>query len=157
MALKQRQTKERASTASWIVGEGIFTTRIKGRGIRSFKNEPAFDDPILGLDDQPKHMDDYQDLPNDEEGDYGGVHTNSGIPNRAFYEFCVLAEKEVSDEWVNRSWKAPLEIWFDTYHRIRSNADFRKFAYATVRATKSLHPQLQTQILKAWETVGIKV
>jgi len=157
MALKQRRLRERASQASWVVGEGIFTGSIKGNGIRTFKNEPAFNDPVLGLDDQPKHMDNYMDLPNSDEGDYGGVHINSGIPNRAFYEFCLMAEKEVSDEWVNRSWKAPLEIWFDTYRRINPNTDFRKFAYATVRATKSLHPQLQTQILKAWESVGIKV
>lgn len=157
MCLIQRRARQRASQAAWIVGEGIFTSRINGKGIRTFKNEPAFDDPVLGLDDQPKHMDNYADLPNTEDGDYGGVHVNSGIPNRAFYEFCIMAEKEVTDEWSNRSWKAPLEIWYDTYHRIRSDATFKKFAYATVRATKSLHPQLQTQILKAWETVGIKV
>jgi Zn-dependent metalloprotease len=30
-------------------------------------------------------MDHYQNLPNNESGDWGGVHINSGIPNFAFY------------------------------------------------------------------------
>ena len=32
-------------------------------------------------------MQDYQNLPDTEDGDHGGVHTNSGIPNFAFYIF----------------------------------------------------------------------
>ena len=39
------------------------------------------DDPDLGTDRQPKHMDDFYDGPDD----YGGVHINSGIPNHAFF------------------------------------------------------------------------
>ncbi len=42
-------------------------------------------DPSLGLDPQPVRMTEYQNLPNTYEGDYGGVHVNSGIPNRAAY------------------------------------------------------------------------
>jgi Zn-dependent metalloprotease len=38
-----------------------------------------------GFDPQPKHMDEYVSLPNTEEGDWGGVHVNSGIPNHAAY------------------------------------------------------------------------
>ena len=30
-------------------------------------------------------MDKYQNLPNTQSGDWGGVHINSGIPNFAFY------------------------------------------------------------------------
>lgn len=157
ICLNQRLKKEKASTSSWVLGEGIFTDRINGKGIRTFKNEPAFDDPVLGKDDQPKHMNGYLDLPNTDEGDYGGVHANSGILNHAFHNFCIMTETEVSDEWTNRSWKAPLEIWFDTYPKIKPISSFRNFAYSTVKVTKDTHPELQTQILKAWESVGIKV
>ncbi|MDO6459939.1 M4 family metallopeptidase [Granulosicoccaceae sp. 1_MG-2023] len=41
--------------------------------------------PELGLTTQPDNFDDYQYLPNTEDGDYGGVHINNGIPNYAFY------------------------------------------------------------------------
>ena len=33
---------------------------------------------------QPQHMDEFVELPNTPQGDNGGVHVNSGIPNRAF-------------------------------------------------------------------------
>jgi len=45
----------------------------------------SLEDPNTGLVYQPKHVDDYRNLPNTEEGDFGGVHINSGIPNHAFY------------------------------------------------------------------------
>ena len=40
----------------------------------------AYDDPALGKDPQGGHMDDYVETTDDN----GGVHLNSGIPNRAF-------------------------------------------------------------------------
>ena len=41
----------------------------------------AYDDPVLGKDPQPAHMDDFVET----DQDNGGVHINSGIPNHAFY------------------------------------------------------------------------
>ena len=41
----------------------------------------AFDDPLLGKDPQPGHMDDFLRTSYDN----GGVHINSGIANNAFY------------------------------------------------------------------------
>ena len=40
----------------------------------------AYDDDVLGKDPQPGNMSGY--VPG--QSDNGGVHTNSGIPNRAF-------------------------------------------------------------------------
>jgi bacillolysin/neutral peptidase B len=34
---------------------------------------------------QPAHMKDFKVLPNTRAGDYGGVHTNSGIHNKVAY------------------------------------------------------------------------
>ena len=47
----------------------------------------AYDDPALGKDPQPAHMDDFVQTRDDN----GGVHINSGIPNRAF----VLAARAI--------------------------------------------------------------
>ena len=41
----------------------------------------AYDDPVIGKDPQPADMAHYVDTTDDN----GGVHINSGIPNRAFY------------------------------------------------------------------------
>ena len=41
----------------------------------------AYDDPTIGKDPQPSNMKDYVKT----SADNGGVHLNSGIPNKAFY------------------------------------------------------------------------
>ncbi|MTI49670.1 M4 family metallopeptidase [Sporosalibacterium faouarense] len=64
-------------TSDWLVGEDCYTPGISGDGLRSMKNPELYD--------QPAHMDDYVNLPDTQSGDWGGVHTNSGIPNKAFY------------------------------------------------------------------------
>lgn len=44
----------------------------------------AYDDPVLGKDPQPAHMQAYVNTTDDN----GGVHINSGIPNRALLPGC---------------------------------------------------------------------
>lgn len=41
---------------------------------------------------QPDHMRNYQEFPNTEKGDYGGVHTNSGIHNKAAYNLLTAVD-----------------------------------------------------------------
>ncbi|RNL98926.1 M4 family metallopeptidase, partial [Dickeya undicola] len=65
-----------------IIGEGLLAEGIDGKGLRSMARPgSAYDDLLLGTDPQPAHM---RDFVNTRE-DNGGVHLNSGIPNRAFY------------------------------------------------------------------------
>ncbi len=80
--VKQRKLNQAANEANWIIGEGLFTANVNAQGIRSMKAPgTAYNDPVLGKDRQPGHMRDlYQG-----SDDHGGVHINSGIPNRAFY------------------------------------------------------------------------
>jgi Zn-dependent metalloprotease len=157
VCLDQLILKQKPTAATWLIGEGVFnTTKLPGaKALRSFKNELAYDNPTIGKDPQPKHMKDYKNLPNTDKGDWGGVHINSGILNRAFYEFCILAEKEKGDERVNYSWNAPAKIWFGTYPRIKPLTQFKEFALDTISVTKRIHPQLETQIKKAWQIVGV--
>ena len=80
--VKQYQRNQTADQADWIIGEGLFTSRVNGVGIRSMKTPgTAYNDPVLGKDPQPAHMDDYVNTTRDN----GGVHINSGIVNHAFY------------------------------------------------------------------------
>lgn len=60
-------------TSDWLLGEDIYTPGTPGDALRSMS------DPTLY--NQPDHMDDYYYTSEDN----GGVHTNSGIPNKAFY------------------------------------------------------------------------
>jgi Zn-dependent metalloprotease len=47
---------------------------------------------------QPAHMKDFRVLPNTEKGDWGGVHTNSGIHNKA--AFLILTSVDASGRLV---------------------------------------------------------
>ncbi|HAK42006.1 MAG TPA: peptidase M4 family protein, partial [Clostridium sp.] len=58
-------------------GDEIYTPKVAGDALRSLSNPTLYD--------QPAHMNNYQNLPNTEDGDWGGVHINSGIPNKAAY------------------------------------------------------------------------
>ncbi|NDI34077.1 M4 family metallopeptidase [Chengkuizengella sediminis] len=66
---------EYEGSTEWLIGEDIFIAR--NDAIRSME-----DPTIFGY---PDHMDDFRVLPNTREGDWGGVHINSSITNKAFY------------------------------------------------------------------------
>ena len=67
----------------WYLSREISKShKIKGVALRSMKAPgTAYDDPLIGKDPQPDHMNKYVKTTNDN----GGVHTNSGIPNKAFW------------------------------------------------------------------------
>ena len=72
---------QRVDEASWLIGEGLFRPGINAVALRSMR-EPgtAYDDPQIGRDPQVGRMADFVETTEDN----GGVHINSGIPNRAF-------------------------------------------------------------------------
>jgi bacillolysin/neutral peptidase B len=70
-----------ARTWNWLVGEGLSPN---GKPFRDMSNPPSFG--------QPDHMKDYKKLPNTENGDNGGVHTNSGIHNKAAYNILTALD-----------------------------------------------------------------
>jgi Zn-dependent metalloprotease len=65
--------RRRLDLWNWEMGEDLDQTG--GVAIRDIRHPELFG--------QPNHMDDYRNLPESE--DHGGVHTNSGIHNRAGY------------------------------------------------------------------------
>ncbi len=79
--LKQRLLAQTPAQADWLIGEGLFLPGVRARALRDMAAPgTAYDDPVLGRDPQVGHMDDYVETTDDN----GGVHLNSGIPNRAF-------------------------------------------------------------------------
>lgn len=103
--VEQRLRGEDAGTANWLIGDEVMAPDLFGEAIRSMAHPgTAYDNPILGSDPQPAHMDDYYAGPADNQG----VHINSGIPNRAFY----LAAQELGTEGAGRIWYAGLQnLW----------------------------------------------
>ena len=146
--VKQRLQGQDAGDADWLIGEGIFVPSVNGKALRSMA-EPgtAYDDPVLGRDPQVGHMDSYVET----EEDNGGVHLNSGIPNRAFY----LAATGLG----GASWEAPGRIWYAalTSGGLDGTADFGAFAAATVAAAGEVSPEAETAVSEAWAGVGVEV
>lgn len=134
-----------ADKASWLTGEGIWRDGINGRALRDMANPgTAYDDPAVGKDPQPAHMKDYVKT----WGDNGGVHLNSGIPNKAFAEFA----KAVG----GNAWEDPGHIWYEARRAAGSNPSFGSFAYQTLEAAKSLGKTAELPKLEAaWKTVGV--
>jgi Zn-dependent metalloprotease len=75
-------TDPRSRTWSWQLGARL---RPGGQPFRDLS------DPTLY--GQPAHMRDYQTLPDTRAGDFGGVHVNSGIHNKAAYHI-LMAEDQ---------------------------------------------------------------
>lgn len=147
--VRQRLLGQRADEADWLIGADLFTDTVQGVALRSMA-EPgtAYDDPVLGKDPQPAHMDDYVDTTDDN----GGVHINSGIPNRAFF-LAATAVGGHAWETVGRTWYAVL-----TGPGISADCDFVTFAGLTVAAARDEHgdgsPAVQA-VQSAWEQVGV--
>ena len=146
--VKQRERRQTAAEADWIVGEGLFTSRVRGVGLRSLKAPgTAYADPVLGNDPQPAHMAQYDTSREDD----GGVHVNSGIPNHAFY----LAAVSIG----GFAWEKAGRIWYVALtERLRPTSDFA----AAARATETVAGELfgangpeQTAVRNAWEKVGL--
>ncbi|MFF2344188.1 M4 family metallopeptidase [Pseudarthrobacter sp. NPDC058119] len=151
-ALVEQYVKNQpAAQASWLIGEGLFTPKVQGQALRSMKAPgTAYDDDVLGKDPQPDSMDSYVRT----SADNGGVHINSGIPNRAFYL--------VSDALGGYAWEAPGRIWYETLTNgsLPPSATFSAFARATVRAASDLFGSGSREhdaVAAAWETVKVKV
>ena len=140
--LKQRVLKQDAAAGDWLIGEGIFLPGVQGRALRSM-SEPgtAYNDPRIGRDPQVGSMDDYVDTAEDD----GGVHLNSGIPNRAFH----LAATAIGGSAAEGAGR----IWYDALvgGGITSDTDFAGFAEAVIAAAGE-HADV---VADAWRQVGV--
>jgi Zn-dependent metalloprotease len=148
--VEQYTLGQSAAEASWLIGEGIFTDEVEGSALRSMKAPgTAYDDDVLGKDPQPAHLDDYIDTDDDD----GGVHLNSGIPNRAFYL--------VADALGGSAWDRAGRIWYDTITGpvLTARADFAAFASATVAAATARYgarsPEVEA-VRAGWTGVGVR-
>ena len=148
--IKQSLLGQTVHDSDWIIGAGLFTAKVHGKGIRSMAAPgTAYDDPILGRDPQPAHMSGYVKT----DDDNGGVHINSGIPNRAFY---LAATGMGGYAWEETGW-----IWYLALTQgLQPNADFAAFAKATVEvAGKEYGDESPEQriVAEAWSDVGLPV
>jgi Zn-dependent metalloprotease len=145
--VKQHVRKETADQADWLIGAELFAPGVQAKALRSMK-EPgtAYDDPRLGQDPQPGHMRDYVET----EDDNGGVHINSGIPNRAF---ALTALRFGGPAWAKAG-----KVWYLALRDLLgAQAKFVDAAATTTEiAAQSLGADAAEVVRDAWRAVGVR-
>lgn len=147
--IKQRVLNQTAAEADWLIGAGLLASGVNGVALRSMRQPgTAYDDPVLGKDPQPGHMDDFVTTWQDN----GGVHINSGIPNRAFH----LAALTIG----GYSWERLGRIWYEALrdNRLTTEPSFEEFARLTTDAAGQLYGASsaeQQAVADAWAQVGV--
>ncbi len=142
-AVKQWAAKETEKTANWLMGEICMMGKFQGKAIRSMK-APA--DVSVVLSAQPDNMSKIFK----GTADNGGVHVNSGIPNKAFY----LVSMDIGTQ------KAA-KLWFETLKTLKQTSKFADLYKALTKVTKTLVADktlpatTQASVEKAFKAVGI--
>jgi hypothetical protein len=154
--IKQRSLGQAAAEADWLIGAGAWAANINGVAFRSMKAPgTAYHDPLLkhdlrpdGKDPQPAHMRDYVNT----ELDNGGVHVNSGIPNKAFYL--------VATALGGNAWHVAGNVWYRTLldSRLSATARFEDFARLTADNAERLYGAfVRGVVVQAWHEVGLLI
>ncbi|MGH7655592.1 MAG: M4 family metallopeptidase [Gemmatimonadaceae bacterium] len=143
--VRQWKNGESAANASWVIGREVLVPAPTRRGVRDMEHPgTAFThDPYLGTDPQPTHMSKLYE----GESDSGGVHLNSGIPNRAF----VLSAKALG----GNAWDAAGRIWYDTMLRLPRRCEFQECAEVCVQMAAAIGADAADAVRRAWADVGV--
>ncbi len=153
--IKQKRLGQTAETADWTIAPGAIAW-LQGEDIPSSKDRSPLrslkapgtayqDNPILGNDQQLATMDDYVQLPLWQ--DNGGVHINSGIPNKAFYEIAIRIGSEQAGQ-----------IWYEALSNLSPTSNFQQAAEATYQVAGELYgndSEKRKAVKAAWGVVGI--
>ena len=139
--VKQLALGQNVEQSDWLIGEDIVGPEIRP-ALRSMK-EPGTANPH---DDQPADMDGYVEA--------GDVHTNSGIPNRAFYV--------VATTLGGNSWDAAGPIWYATLAdpQLSSTASFADFARLTVVHARRRYGATSKEadaVRNGWDAVKVRL
>lgn len=138
--------------ADFLIGEDSVRSPFGGlNGFRSMNNPAAFGDP------------DHYTIRYTGSADNGGVHTNSGIPNQAFYLAVAGGTNRVSGLSVAGVGIANLEQIERVFYRaftllMPANSTFATARAATIQAARDLYPAnpaVVNAVTQAWTAVGV--
>ncbi|GAA0702203.1 zinc metalloproteinase aureolysin [Paraclostridium ghonii] len=117
----------------WTMGEDLFKT--PGKVIRDLQNPEKCE--------QPAHMKDYKYM----LSDHGGVHKNSGIPNKAAYNTITKIGKEKAEKIYYRA----------LTQYLTRQSQFSDAKSSLIQSAKDLYGDKEANDVKiAWDEVGVK-
>ncbi|GAA0702225.1 zinc metalloproteinase aureolysin [Paraclostridium ghonii] len=116
----------------WLMGEDLYKT--PGKAIRDMQNPEKYG--------QPAHMKDYKN----KISDHGGVHTNSGIPNKAAYNTITKIGKEKSEKIYYRA----------LTQYLTQQSQFSDAKSSLIQSAKDIYGDKEANDVKAaWDEVGV--
>ena len=142
----------------WTEGEDI---RINGGASRSFEDPPIYGDP--DNINHPYYMPP-TDNPNMFTNDFGGVHSNSGIPNKVLYLVVEGGEHygiiiSPFNEDINQSRYIASDVWYNwNRYYLDPEDDFTIAREKMLQVTYDLYPSDLSNyktVSNAWASVGI--
>ncbi|MFD7630374.1 M4 family metallopeptidase [Streptomyces sp. NPDC059851] len=146
--VKQWSLKQTAEEADWLIGADVWTPAIEGDALRSLKAPGT----AFSGDPQPDRMSKFVHMPDTYSGDWGAVHYNSGIPNKAFY----LASVGIG----GFAWEAAGTIWYEALKASTAEDQFQDFADTTFQKAGQLFgagsPE-QSAVLAGWQEVEVSL
>jgi Zn-dependent metalloprotease len=143
--VRQWKNGEAAKGADWLIGKEVLVPAPTRRGVRDMEHPGTayMSDPYLGTDPQPEHMSKLYE----GHDDNGGVHINSGIPNRAF----ALSAKAIG----GNAWDVAGRIWYDTMLKLSKNAQFQECAELSSQLSGDHGTAAANAVHRAWTNVGV--
>lgn len=143
--VKQWAHRQTVGQADWLIAKGLFRPPLRAKALRSLAAPgSAYNDERFRLHDtQPAHM---RDLVTDENRD--PAHTNSGIPNHAFYLFAKALG--------GHAWETAGRIWYDSMCTgLPEDCTFAMFAGRTLLAAEQHGTAAFDALARAWRKVGV--
>ena len=150
--VKQRHLNLDAASSDWLIGVGILIAPnplpqgAVCRGLRDMLNPgTAYRGLAFGDDPQPAT---YADRFTGSD-DGGGVHINSGIPNKVFATYAVAVG--------GNAWETPGRVWYKaaTGSGLPKTATFAQFKAITIDAARQIDASTVPALQYAWASVGV--
>lgn len=136
------------TTNTWLIGEDCYTPGTSGDALRSMSSPNTYGDP------------DHYSIRYTGSADSGGVHTNSGIANQAFFLMAAGGTNRISGISVTGIGASAMErIWYRALTvYMTSGTNFAAARTATINAANDLFGAGSTQangVAQGWCAVGV--
>lgn len=137
--------------SDWVIGDEIYTGKSNEKAFRSLKDPTLYDQPdsMTSPNYYTKYWDQSKVSTEDAEKiDYGGVHTNSGVPNKVAY----LVAKSIGCEKTAKIYYRALVNYFN------ANTNFAGGYNGLVQAATDLYgadSDAVKALTSAYTTVGV--
>lgn len=153
-AMTERYARGETSN-TWLIGEQAYTPNTAGDALRYMSDPHRASNSGYTANDDPDHYTERYT----GTADNGGVHVNSGIPNKVFYLLAVGGTHHLSGSMTGIGSAAAARIWYRALTSyMTSSTNFKGARTATLNAAAALYGSGSANynaVARAWSLGGI--